>query len=203
MKFIKTIYVHEYGGQRVTPFGVISFNHSGVCIINDDELADKVASCSQSLVLADEDEESVKGILENLKASDKKANTPVNPELVGEFLRNADNGAVVESAKVAEAQKTIGTPAGAVDDDGTFTPIVTAEVEPELISTKKEDDSPIVLSKTVTETSPSSPVADMLNEYSQKDIKEMLESSSVDSKIYKDVDDKDALIKIAVDSKII
>lgn len=222
MKFIKTIYAHEYGQERVTGFGTLKFNHSGVCVIQDDDLAIAVAESSQSLVLAEEDEEAVKQLLSELKRQDEENNKIPDMNEVGNFIKSADSGVAVEST-ASIAEKTIGTPANDAGDNGSFSP--TPEVEaaikptPPLIGAPAEDvpvnlidDSGKKLTKTPAKKAPVAETKSeagneaalaTLAEFEVGDIVEMLDASDVDEAKYSGVDDKDKLIKIVIEEKIL
>lgn len=234
MKFVKTIYNHEFGGERVTPFGTIRFNKDGVCAIQDDELAIQVADCSQSLVLAEEDDESVKELLAKLKNEDASKNKPIDTEEIGKFISSADNGAVVKSTKVEEAQKEIGAPAG-VTEDGEFKPnAVGVEITSkpadvigspvELLDSKGEkikkapEKAPITKTKKVetketksketkakeAKVASDKATREQLNEFKASEIAEMLSEGGIDESKFKDIkEDKDKLIQVCIDSKIL
>lgn len=230
MNFVKTNYPHEFGGQRVTPFGIINFNSSGVCAIADKELAQKVADCSPSLFLADEDDAVVQKAMAELKAADLEQNKPVDADAVGEFIKGAGAGAVVESSEETRSQvETIGVPAGE-SDLGSMegAPKVEAKSDAPIIGTKaaegaeteeakeeevkeelgdanegdlKEEEKPEEEgSGEGNETNSDDLITSQLAEFEAKDIKEMIEAANIE--IPEGEQTKESLIKIAVENKI-
>lgn len=245
MKFVKTVYKHEYGQQRTLGLGVLQFNHSGICAIDNNELAEKVVNSSKSLVFADEDEEAVQSLLKSLEAADAENNKPVDQNEVGKFLESADNGAAVESTNFEKkGPQTIGVPADQEENNGEFTPSAEAakltEEKPSVIGAPAEEPAKLVdaqgneITTEKKSVAPAAPVADapkeeavstveesseevktheytgddaavaeQLRAFDVKDIKEMMAASETDPSKYEAVEDKEELIKIAVDSKII
>lgn len=245
MKFVKTVYKHEYGGRRTFREGVLEFNHSGICAIDNDDLAELIVSKSKSLVFADEDDEAVHLLIKSLEDADAKNNKPVDQNEVGRFLENADNGAAVESSKFEKnGPQTIGVPADQEESNGEFTPssesVRLTEEKPNIIGApagepvklvdaqgneiiaKKNIDTPSASvadapkgeaastvegsrGKVETQeyTGDDAAVAEQLRAFDAKDIKEMMAASDTDPSEYESVEDKEELIKIAVDSKII
>lgn len=224
MNFVKTNYQHEFGGQRITPYGIINFNSNGVCAIKDDALAQKVAACSQSLFLADEDDAVVQKAMDELKKADAENNKPIDDNAIGEFIKGAGAGAIVESSDETRAKvETIGEPAGEggsepAKDDGSFKETPQSNSKPEE-GGEAEEKVEAKSAAPIADTNPSGEGSDdgseeegsgnensddlitsQLEEFEAKDIREMIESANI--KIPEGDQTKESLIKIAVENKI-